>query len=612
MIPFCRPYRMGVDRFVACTACRATVNVLTRTLRENYKSEYDEIFKSTAMDICDRLHLQTPEVCSGMIDLYMPSAKYIIENSKADASTFCSLFMELNFCQVKDVNYNWTLNVDGGGETVTAPKSEAPIKNGNELRILHLTDIHYDPLYEPGSLAECDEPQCCQRGGGSTESGKAAGYWGDYRGCDSPWHMIVDALKHIKNTHSYIDYIYQTGDVVDHMTWATSVEKNTNVLSKVNKLLAEVFPGVPVYSCVGNHEAHPVNLFSPDDVSKEVNTHWLYEHLYEDWSEWLPNDTKNTILAGGYYTVTPKPGFRVIALNNNDCLTENWWLFYDGTNKIPQLQWLHDTLLAAEKASEFVHILEHIQTGDETCWSVWSREFNRLVERFRYTISGIFNGHSHRDEMHLHYSSNGHAIGVTWNGGALTTSSSKNPNYRIYQLEHKTLQVVDSETWIFNLTEANAHGETQTPNWSKEYEFSAEFTTDLSPEGMDKLLDKMADNPKLLRKFWRYKVTSADPQLNRGCNRNCLLNTICRIAITVNNQKTRCEQLKAKLSISLANEGTTSSITSSTTTPSAKTTTEESNNTTDRALDDAAPCLNISILILIVDGVLLVLQIAEL
>lgn len=44
----------------------------------------------------------------------------------------------------------------------------------------------------------------------------------------------------------------------------------------------------------------------------------------EEWSAWLPEETKETILKGGYYTVSPKPGFRIIAINSNVCFTFNW------------------------------------------------------------------------------------------------------------------------------------------------------------------------------------------------------------------------------------------------------------------------------------------------
>lgn len=49
------------------------------------------------------------------------------------------------------------------------------------------------------------------------------------------------------------------------------------------------------------------------------------------------------------------------------------------------------------------------------------------------------------------------------------------------------------------MTEANEHGDHQAPRWFQEYKFS-DFTDDLSPAGIDALLEKMAANPDVLRK----------------------------------------------------------------------------------------------------------------
>lgn len=180
-----------------------------------------------------------------------------------------------------------------------------------------------------------------------------------------------------------------------------------------------------------------------------MKVHWLYEHLWTKWQRWLPAETKDTIMKGGYYTVSPRPGFRIVALNNNDCYLFNFWIFYDGnTTSQPQLDWLHDTLLAAEKAGEKVHILAHIPSGSSDCWSVWAREYNRIIERFSDTVSAIFNGHTHKDEMILHYSENGHPMAISWNGGSLTTYSYKNPNFRTYEVEPSTYVRFDGKFFL--------------------------------------------------------------------------------------------------------------------------------------------------------------------
>jgi len=47
-------------------------------------------------------------------------------------------------------------------------------------------------------------------------------------------------------------------------------------------------------------------------------------------------------------------------------------------------------------------------------------------------------------------------------------------------------------------------------------------------------------------------VTSADPQVNAGCDRTCLAGSLCRAAVTVNSQRGRCEELLEKLYASVS------------------------------------------------------------
>lgn len=69
------------------------------------------------------------------------------------------------------------------------------------LKILHISDIHLDPGYTVGSNANCDEPICCQPGSVPEKEEDVAGYWGDYRGCDTSNWAFIDALNHIVLQH---------------------------------------------------------------------------------------------------------------------------------------------------------------------------------------------------------------------------------------------------------------------------------------------------------------------------------------------------------------------------------------------------------------------------
>ena len=71
------------------------------------------------------------------------------------------------------------------------------------LKVLHLSDFHWDPEYLPGSNADCGDPLCCRAGSGIPANESAiAGYWGDYRDCDLPLWTLRNSMEHIASTHS--------------------------------------------------------------------------------------------------------------------------------------------------------------------------------------------------------------------------------------------------------------------------------------------------------------------------------------------------------------------------------------------------------------------------
>lgn len=118
--------------------------------------------------------------------------------------------------------------------------------------------------------------------------------------------------------------------------------------------------------------------------------------------------------------------FRIIAINNNDCYYFNFWNIYTTSTAKTMLQWLHDTLLAAERNYEWVHILMHIPMNDGSCYAFWQREFRRIIVRFQSIISGMFNGHTHYNEFNIFYAKSGCRnipVNVAWNGGSITPFS---------------------------------------------------------------------------------------------------------------------------------------------------------------------------------------------
>jgi hypothetical protein len=51
-----------------------------------------------------------------------------------------------------------------------------------------------------------------------------------------------------------------TGDIVDHGVWNTSIQTNSDVITKAMTRLKADFPDTPVYPILGNHEPSPLNV----------------------------------------------------------------------------------------------------------------------------------------------------------------------------------------------------------------------------------------------------------------------------------------------------------------------------------------------------------------
>lgn len=168
------------------------------------------------------------------------------------------------------------------------------------------------------------------------------------------------------------------------------------------------------------------------------------------------------------------------------------WILYDKSQMIEQLEWLRDTLAAAALNCEKVHILGHIPPNLSNALEVWNREYLKLIRQYADVISGQFYGHTHTDGFKLTYSKDKvpAPLSVAWIGGSGTPYIGINPNYRLYTVEPKTFEVVDHETYIFNLAEANMTPN-QPPRWFKEYSFRDTFKVpDLSPFTLSKLVTK--------------------------------------------------------------------------------------------------------------------------
>ncbi|XP_059484529.1 sphingomyelin phosphodiesterase-like isoform X2 [Neocloeon triangulifer] len=538
---------------LSCGMCYLAANTVLTWINEGATKEE---MVERIVTLCVTMNLQKEHICRGIAEAHADMAIWMVNKKKgtdnpitAEAVCGFALFPQ---CPLEGPLYTWSLDFE-----FTGPKPELleehPIpEDAPTLKVLHLTDVHVDPHYTPGSNAECDEPMCCRKDQGEVKDPKdAAGFWGDYRNCDTPMHAFKDLIKHAAKQHTNLDYVIFTGDVIDHFIWATGKQSNVETIKTVMEEMKQAF-SVPILPIIGNHEAHPVNVFSGlhPEIPEELSSNWVYALAAEMWLPEMTEASKETVRKGGFYAHEIKPGLVVIAINNNYCYHLNWWLLYDNKDPTGQLQWLAEQLLEAEKAQKKVHILAHIPAGSSSCWDVWSKEYRKLIHRFENTVVAQFHGHTHYDHFNLYYDleNPSRAISAAFVGGGATAYTDVNPNYRVYTVdgvrEGSTFRVLDHETWYYNLTEANLAGPDVPPNWQKLYNFKEAYgLASLHPKDLDAFVTNLVKDKDLQDKYYGYYVKLGDSSLEKGCNDKCRKSLICDIVTTVHTDDAKCKSM---------------------------------------------------------------------
>ncbi|RZC34304.1 sphingomyelin phosphodiesterase-like [Asbolus verrucosus] len=522
------------DNAQVCYLCNLVVDLV---IGERKLGLSRETLVKEANYLCTHLGIETERVCNGVVELNVDVFLYVIDNyPEFTSNRVCGSILQSYGCPTGD-DFDWSINIASGNSPVRPTPNDTEVKS---FKILQLSDIHYDPNYTPNGNADCGEPICCQGDQGEPASPElACGYWTDYRDADAPWHLVEETIKQAKTQE--FDYVYYTGDIISHRIWETSVENNTAAIAQLYSYFKDSFDG-PVFPIFGNHEPHPLNLWPSDTiVDNSFTVKWLFELAAKMWSELIGEDVTETVLKGGYYSVSPRPGFRVIGINSNLGYTDNWWLLYEDIDPFNQLQWLADTLKLAEDNNESVHILSHVPSGTSSSLKVWSREYRRIVERFANTITGQFNGHTHKDEFHVYYNSSDttQAIGVAFNGASVTPFSNSNPSYKFYYVDEATFSLLDYEEWTFNLTLANSEPSTRSPEWYKLYNFVDAYGAEsLIPAEVDKVLYKMAEDHSLLDDYFKFKYRNGDAGISGGCDESCQKSLLCYIVTTLHGDNT--------------------------------------------------------------------------
>ncbi|KAK4701737.1 sphingomyelin phosphodiesterase, partial [Phenoliferia sp. Uapishka_3] len=327
---------------------------------------------------------------------------------------------------------------------------------------VHVSDVHIDRFYLPGSSTTCDFGICCRNFGESSivNVSSPAGPFGNDN-CDAPVDLAKSMVSAIERIAPNRVGALFTGDIVEGAVWVTNETEVIGDITAWNEM------SIPTYPAVGNHDSSPVNSFPRSTSTAGWKAYaWLYE-LSSQWAPWIGKSASSLAQknSGSYARVHPGTNLKIISVNTNFWYRQNFWLFdldYPSWDPNGILQWMVDELQAAEDAGQLVwisqwfhsHLCSALLTpmGKADTMHDQSNYADQIFQRYKDTIVAMFFGHSHKEQFEIGYSdwskqSAETATGISFVTGALTPTSG-NPVFRVYDVDPDTYEIMDHKSYI--------------------------------------------------------------------------------------------------------------------------------------------------------------------
>lgn len=340
--------------------------------------------------------------------------------------------------------------------------------------LLHVTDIHADLDYAPGSPTKCvlgtTGLGCCRRYDIPLPGHQPASSWGE-RTCDTPVKLVNETLRWISqnlptNPTDGLDAVLYGGDSVGHHDISQGYQRNVQTANLVTSMFQQYFPSCPVLPNQGNHDTYPI-----DQVLPGVGTDFR-GHLADNWESSIGSSAAALFHQRGYYSYPLNSNVTVVSMSS---------ILYDSHNlfKIsphpqdPQVQWLSNLVNEARQHGTHLILLGHIfpTAGEST--TEFTRWLGGVLQNNSDVIKSSVFGHSHNDEWVVI------PPDVTMKRqptACLVTPSlmpdARNPSFRLYQYHRPTGQIIDYYQYYVDLATTLASDRIQI---TLDYQFSVEY-----------------------------------------------------------------------------------------------------------------------------------------
>lgn len=285
----------------------------------------------------------------------------------------------------------------------------------SSFSILHITDVHIDPYYSVGSIAQgcyCESHDTCPRFGPqchhTDNPALAAGPFGDSDAdCATPSALWGSAMTFINTTLNDTPYVFFTGDFGSAGLAAACDSGSKSARQQILDVITTAFDGVRtalpsarVYGSFGNHDTS-----SDSGWGSSSDMAWLLP-VVGNASGALGKDLSGdpsalaTLQTYGWYTTVLSPTLSILSINTNYWATYNDNSAAEGIGEL-QFQWFTGVLTNASAAGRNVWILGHIPPQDGSWKHGYYTRYRSILSRFPATVTAAFFGHTHVDQLTL-------------------------------------------------------------------------------------------------------------------------------------------------------------------------------------------------------------------
>ncbi|KAJ7336801.1 Metallo-dependent phosphatase-like protein [Mycena albidolilacea] len=492
----------------------------------------DDALITQLTGICIQLGAASPDVCAGVVAGAGPVLGQDlrrINTTGPTAEKLCDALMGV--CASKAVT----------PFTVHFPKPPPAYpkvfksRGRTPFRVVHLSDVHIDHEYTPGSEANCTKPICCRDFADSpTVPTLPAGPNGNSH-CDSPVSLADSMLAAVESLKPKFSIF--TGDVADRAVWLVNQSGVSADLRDFNAEMASKL-SAPIFPSLGNHDTSPVNLFARSTSHTANNSQWVFDIQSAGWEQWIKQSAASQVdhHSGSYSALVSGTNLRIMVVNTQYWYILNFWL-YDSDVVQPDpngiIAFMVEQLQAAEDAGERVWIIGHIPLGSADTVVDQSNYYDQVLQRYKNTIAAQFFGHTHRDGFQIAYSNysdqTAHtAVSAALIGPALTPTSG-NPAFKFYDIDPDTFEVMDSSIFFTNASDAHFQ---VNPKWSLYYSARKTYgplvnlpkSEPLSPAFWHNLTEVFAVNETA---FQMYNTFLSRGSAVAACDDACRNTTIC-------------------------------------------------------------------------------------